>query len=147
MKVILTKDVPKIGKKGEILEAKEGYARNFLIPNGLAVAATESALKQVEAEKMAQERRKEKEKERAQALAAKLRAFTITLRHKAGDEGRLFGTITAAEIAEALKAKGFDIDKKQIVLDDHIRLVGHHDVTIKLHPEVTALLPLEVMKQ
>jgi large subunit ribosomal protein L9 len=147
MKILLTKDVPKIGKKGEILEAKEGYARNFLIPNGLAVEATESTLKQVEQQKKAQERKKEKEKEAAQALAAKLKGFTITLRHKAGDEGKLFGSITSAEIAEALKAKGFDIDKKQVVLDDHIRLVGHHDVSIKLHPEVTALLPVEVMKQ
>jgi large subunit ribosomal protein L9 len=147
MKVLLTKDVPKVGKKGDILEAKEGYARNFLIPNGLAVEATQNALNQVEAQKKALERKKEKEKEAAQALAAKLKAFTITLRHKAGDEGKLFGSITSAEIADALKAKGFDIDKKQIVLDDHIRLVGHHDVSIKLHPEVTALLPVEVMKQ
>jgi large subunit ribosomal protein L9 len=146
MKLLLIKDVPKIGKKGDIIEAKEGYARNFLIPNNLAVAATESAMKQVEAEKKAVERKKEKEKERAQELAAKLKGYTITLRHKAGDEGKLFGSITSSEIAEALKAKGFEIDKKQIVMDDHIRLVGHHDVSIKLHPEVTAQLPVEVMK-
>jgi large subunit ribosomal protein L9 len=146
MKVLLTKDVPKIGKKGEIMEAKEGYARNFLIPNGLAVEANESTMKQVEQQKKAVERKKEKEKEAAQALAAKLKGFTITLRHKAGEEGKLFGSITAAEIADALKAKGFEIDKKQIVLDDPIRLVGHHDVSIKLHHEVTAQLPVEVMK-
>ncbi len=146
MKILLTQDVPKIGKKGEVLEAKEGYARNFLIPNGLAVAATESAMREIAAQKKALERKKEKEKEAAQALGAKLKGYTITLRHKAGDEGKLFGSITAAEISEALKAKGFDIDKKQIVLDDHIRLVGHHDVTVKLHPEVTATVPVDVMK-
>ncbi len=147
MKLLLIKDVPKIGKKGEIIEAKEGYARNYLIPNGLAVEASGGAMKQIEEEKKAQERRKAKEKETAQVLADKIKGYTITLRHKAGDEGRLFGSITSAEIVEALKEKGIEIEKKQVVMDDHIRLVGHHNVTIKLHHEVTASLPVEVMKQ
>ncbi len=146
MKVLLKNDVPKIGKKGELLEVKEGYARNFLIPNGLAVEATGGALKQYEEDKKAQERRKAKEKEEAQALAAKIKGTTLTLRHKAGDEGRLFGSITSTEVAEALHEKGFQIDKKQVFLDEPIRLVGSHDVKIKLHTEVTASLHVEVAK-
>ncbi|HJT24522.1 MAG TPA: 50S ribosomal protein L9 [bacterium] len=146
MKVLLKNDVPKIGKKGELLDVKEGYARNFLIPNGLAIEATGGTLKQYDEEKKAGERKKAKEKEEAQALAAKIKGTTITLKHKAGEEGRLFGSITSAEVAEALKQKGFDIDKKQIILDEPIRLVGSHDVKIKLHTEVTASLHVEVAK-
>jgi large subunit ribosomal protein L9 len=146
MKVLLKSDVPKIGKKGELLEVKEGYARNFLIPNGLAVEASGGALKQVEEEKRAQDRKKAKEKDEAQALAAKLKGLTITLRHKAGEEGRLFGSITAAEIAEALKQKGYEIDKKKIVLEEPIRLVAAYTVKIKLHHDVNAELPVNVVK-
>ena len=97
MKVLMKSDVPKIGKKGEVLEVKEGYARNFLIPNGLAIEASGGALKQVEEEKKAHDRKKAKEKEEAQELANKIKGLTITLRHKAGEEGRLFGSITSAE--------------------------------------------------
>src|SRR5690349_9375087 len=114
MKVLLKSDVPKIGKKGELLEVKEGYARNFLIPNGLAIEASGGALKQVEEEKRALDRKKAKEKEEAQGLADKLKGLSIVLKHKAGEEGRLFGSITSAEIAEALRQKGFEIDKKKI---------------------------------
>lgn len=146
MKVLLKRDVPKVGKKGELLEVKEGYARNFLIPNGLAVEATGGTMKQYEEGKKAEEHRKAKEKEEAQALSAKIKGTTITLKHKAGEEGRLFGSITSAEVAEALHQKGFQIDKKQIVLDDPIRLVGSHDVKVKLHSEVTASLHVEVAK-
>jgi large subunit ribosomal protein L9 len=146
MKVLLKNDVPKIGKKGELLDVKEGYARNFLIPNGLAIEATGGTMKQYEEEKKAVDRRKAKEKEDAQALAAKIKGLTVTLRHKAGDEGRLFGSITSAEVSEALKQKGFEIDKKQIVLDEPIRLCGTHEVKIKLHSEVAATLNVEVMK-
>jgi large subunit ribosomal protein L9 len=146
MKVLLKHDVPKIGKSGELLEVKEGYARNFLIPRGLAVEATGGTLKQLEEEKKAQEHKKSKEKDEAQALAAKIKGLTITLRHKAGDEGRLFGSITSTEVAEGLKQKGFEIDKKQVLMDDHIRLLGKHIVKIKLHADVTADLNVEVMK-
>ncbi|HTC19957.1 MAG TPA: 50S ribosomal protein L9 [bacterium] len=146
MKVLLKNDVPKIGKKGELLDVKEGYARNFLIPNGLAIEATGGTMKQYEEEKKSADRRKAKEKEDAQALAVKIKGLTITLRHKAGDEGRLFGSITSAEVAEALKQKGFEIDKKKIHLDEPIRLVGKHEAKVKLHAEVSATLNVEVMK-
>jgi len=146
MKVLLKSDVPKVGKKGELLEVKEGYARNFLFPNGLAIEANSGTMKQFEEGKKSQDRKKEREKEEAQALAAKIGGITISLKHKAGDEGRLFGSITSAEIAEALKQKGFEIDKKKIVLDDPIRLVGEYTVKVKLHPEVNASLPVNVLK-
>jgi large subunit ribosomal protein L9 len=146
MKVLLKQDVAKIGKKGELLEVKEGYARNFLIPNGLAVEASGGALKQLEEEKKAQDRRKLKEKEEAQALAEKIGNVSLVLRHKAGDEGRLFGSITSSEIAEGLKQKGFEVDKKKIVLDDPIRLVGDYTVKLKMHPEVSATINVQVEK-
>ncbi len=146
MKVMLKSDVSKIGKKGEILEVKEGYARNFLFPNGLAIEATGGTMKQFEEEKKAQDRKKAKEKEEAEVLAAKIKGTTVTLRHKAGEEGRLFGSITSAEIAEGLKKQGFNIDKKKIVLDEPIRLVGEYTVKIKLHHDVAGELPVNVLK-
>ena len=146
MRVLLKQDVSKIGKKGELLEVKEGYARNFLIPNGLAVEASGGALKQIEEEKKSQDRKKAKEKEEARALADRIQGVSIVLKHKAGEEGRLFGSITSAEIAEALKQKGFDIDKKKIVLDDPIRLVGEYSVKVKIHHDVTAEVPVNVLK-
>ena len=146
MKVLLLQDVKKIGKKGETLEVKEGYARNFLIPNGLASEASGGVLKQVQEEKKAQDRRMAKEKAEAEALADKLKNLSLVLRHKAGDEGRLFGSITSAEIADALKQKGFDIEKKKIALEEPIRLVGNYSVKVKLHHDVTASLSAVVEK-
>ena len=146
MKVLMKQDVAKIGKKGELLEVKEGYARNFLIPNGLAVEASGGAMKQHDEEKKAQDRRKAKEKEEAQEQAKKIEALSILLKHKAGEEGRLFGSITSAEIAEAVNQKGFAIDKKKIHLDEPIRLVGDYTVKIKIHPEVSADLSVKVEK-
>lgn len=147
MKVLLKQDVKGIGKKGQILEVKEGYARNFLIPNGLGVEATGGALKQAQDQQKAVERQKAKEKEEARVLGAKLKALTLTLRHKAGEEGRLFGSITSHEIAEALKGQSLGIDKKRIVLEEPIRLLGEHTVKVKLHPEVVADLRVNVMRQ
>jgi large subunit ribosomal protein L9 len=144
MKVLLTQDVKKIGKKGEVLEVKEGYARNFLMPNGLAVEASGNALKQVADSQRAQEKRLAKEKEEALQLAAKLENTRVILKHKAGSEGHLFGSVTSSEIAEALKQKGFDVDKKKIALEGAIRLVGSHSAKVKLHHEVTAELTVEV---
>ncbi len=146
MKVLMKQDVAKIGKKGELLEVKEGYARNFLIPNGLAVEASGGAMKQHDEEKKAQDRRKAKEKDEAQEQAKKIEALSILLKHKAGEEGRLFGSITSAEIAEAVNQKGFTIDKKKIHLDEPIRLVGDYTVKIKIHPEVSADLSVKVEK-
>lgn len=144
MKVLMVQDVKKIGKKGEVLEVKEGYARNFLIPNGLAVEASGGALKREQEGRQAQEKKSAREKEEAEQLAARLSKARVTIRHKAGNEGHLFGSVTSAEIAEALKREGFEVDKKKIVLDDPIRLVGAHRAKLKLHHEVSAELTVEV---
>jgi large subunit ribosomal protein L9 len=144
MKVLLIQDVKKIGKKGEVLEVKEGYARNFLIPNGLGVEASGGALKQVQEGQRAQEKKMAREKEEALQLAAQLEKVRVVIKHKAGAEGHLFGSVTSSEIADALKQKGFEVDKKKIVLDDPIRLVGVHSAKLKLHHEISASLTVEV---
>jgi len=144
MKVLLTQDVKKTGKKGEVVEVKEGYGRNFLIPNGLAVEASGGAMKQVQEEKKTQEKRQAKEMEEARQLASRLEKEPIVIRHKAGNEGHLFGSVTSSEIAEALKLKGFEVDKKKIVLEEPIRIVGSYSAKLKLHHEVAAMLTVEV---
>ncbi len=146
MKVLLTQDVKKIGKKGEMLEVKEGYARNFLIPNGLAREASGGALRQAEEQKKSQDRRKTREKEEAEALAEKLKGLSLALSHKAGEGNKLFGSITSAEIAEVLAQKGFPVDRKKIILEEPIRFVGNHEVKVRLHPEVTSTLLVTVEK-
>lgn len=137
MKVLLKQDVKNVGKKGEIVEVKEGFGRNFLLPNGLAVEATGGALRQVEQEKQAAERRRQREREEAVELGRRVAALELTLRHKAGDEGHLFGSVTNAEVSEALRARGFDVDRKKIHLSEPIRHLGRYPVQVKLHPEVT----------
>jgi large subunit ribosomal protein L9 len=144
MKVLLIQDVKKIGKKGEVLEVKEGYARNFLIPNGLGVEASGGALKQVQEGQKAQEKKLAREKEESLQLAAQLEKARVVIKHKAGNEGHLFGSVTSSEIADALKQKGFEVDKKKIILDDPIRLVGVHSAKLKLHHEISASLTVEV---
>ncbi len=145
MKVLLIQDVKKIGKKGEVLEVKEGYARNFLIPNGLGVEASGGALKQVQEGQKAQEKKLAREKEESLQLASQLEKVRVVIKHKAGTEGHLFGSVTSSEIADALKQKGFEVDKKKIVLDDPIRLVGVHSAKLKLHHEISASLTVEVL--
>jgi len=144
MKVLLIQDVKKMGKKGDVVEVKEGYGRNFLIPNGLAVEVSGGAMKQVQEEKKTQEKRQAKEMEEARQLASRLEKEPIVIRHKAGNEGHLFGSVTSSEIAEALKQKGYVIDKKKIVLEEPIRIVGSYSAKLKLHHEVAAMLTVEV---
>lgn len=144
MKVLLLKDVKNIGKKGQVVEVKDGYARNFVLPLALGVEATGGALKQSEDQKAKEVRKKEKEHVDAEALAERLRGVTVTLRHKAGDGGRLFGSVTNHEVAEGLTAKGFAVDKKKVMLDEPIRHVGQYTVKLKLHPQVTADIAVAV---
>ncbi len=146
MKVLLKQDVKNVGKKGEIIEAKEGFARNFIFPNGLGIEASSGALKQVEQGKAAAEKKKAREREEASETAKKMEALNLVLRHKAGDEGRLFGSVTNTEIAEGLKSMGFNVEKKKIHLDEPIRFVGMHQAVLKLHPDVTAHLNVAVEK-
>ncbi len=147
MKVLLLKDVKNIGKKGQVVEVKDGYARNFVLPGGLGVEATGGALKQSQDQKASEARKKEKEQLEAEALAEKLRGVTVSILHKAGEAGRLFGSVTNHEVAEALSTKGFAIDKKKIHLDEPIRHVGRFTVKLRLHPQVTADIVVTVDPQ
>lgn len=144
MKVIFLQDVKSQGKKGEIKEVSEGYATNFLIPRGLAKPASQGNIKTLEVQKQAEARRKEREKEEAQELAKKLDAITVELTSKAGEGGRLFGSITNKQIAEALEKMGYRIDKRKIALEEPIRSLGVTRVPVKLHPDVSAELKVHV---
>jgi large subunit ribosomal protein L9 len=147
MKVIFLQDVKGQGKKGEIKEVSEGYAQNFLIAKGLASAATQGTVKQLDNQKKAEQRKKDQEKADAEALGAKLGEMTIQIKAKAGEGGRLFGAITNKQVAEALEKLSIKIDKRKLVLEDPIRTLGVTKVPIKLHPEVTASLNVQVVEE
>jgi len=144
MKVIFLQDVKGQGKKGQIKEVSEGYGLNFLIPRGLAKPASEGNVKTLENQKQAELRRKEQEKIDAQELAKQLEGITIVLTSKAGEGGRLFGSITNKQVAEELEKMKIKLDKRKIVMDEPIRTLGVTQVPVKLHPEVTGTLKVQV---
>lgn len=147
MKVIFLQDVKGQGKKGEIKEVSEGYARNFLLPKGLVQPATAGAQKTMEQMHAAADKKKEKEQRDAQALAAKLSETTVVIKAKSGEAGRLFGAITSKHIAEALEKQKITIDKRQIELDDPIRTLGVTKVALKLYPGVKGTLNVQVVEE
>jgi len=147
LKVILSKDIKELGKKGQAVEVSEGYARNYLLPRGLAVLATEGATKALTQEKEAQDRRKAREITSAQALAAKLTATVLRLPAKVGDGGRLFGSVTAADIAASLAAHGIVIDKRRIELREPIKVAGRFTIEVKVYQEINARLTLDVVAE
>lgn len=147
MKVIFIKDMKGQGKKGEVKEVSEGYARNFLFPKGVARPATEGNLKTLEQQQASEEKRKAQEKEDAQALGKKLEEMTVVLKAKAGEGGRLFGAITSKQIAEALAAQNIKIDKRKIELSDPIRTLGVTQIPVKLHPDVKATLKVQITEE
>jgi large subunit ribosomal protein L9 len=144
MKVIFIKDLKGQAKKGDVKEVSEGYAANFLFPQGVARAATDGNMKTLENQTSADQKRKQQEKDQASDLGKKLEEMTIELAAKSGEGGRLFGAITSKQIAEALAAKGVKIDKRKIELSEPIRHLGVTEVPVKLHPEVKALLKVQV---
>lgn len=148
MKVILTADVKGHGKKGEMVNASDGYARNFLLPKGLAVVADKSAVNEMESKKSSAAYHKDQEKKQALELAEKLKEAVVTFSAKAGDNGKLFGSITAKDVAEQLKMQcHIVVDKKKIQLSDGIKTLGTTDVTVKVYPEVTATIKVNVTAQ
>ena len=147
MKVIFLQDVKGQGKKGEVKEVSEGYARNFLIPRGLAAEASKGNLKTLEVQKQSEERRKQQEKEEAEKLGKRLESMTVVIRAKAGEGGRLFGAITSKQVAEALAKEGIAIDKRKIELEEPIRTLGVTKVPVKLHPQVRATLSVQVAEE
>lgn len=144
MKLILKENIETLGGIGDIVKVAPGYARNFLLPKGLAVEATEKNAKQLEHHKRQLAYKKNKAIESARILAGKLEALSIVLTHKAGEEGKLYGAVTNIEIAAALKEKGFDIDRKVINLHDPIKHLGDYTVSTKIHPEVSANIKVTV---
>lgn len=146
MKVILLKDVKDLGKVGELVNSKTGYARNFLFPKGLAIEATPANLKQWEAEQKEIEAKKKQEKEEALELKAQIEKITVELKGKGGEGGRLFGSITSKDIADKLKKQyKLDIDRKKIELKDNIKSAGTTTVEIRVYPEITASLKVNVV--
>ncbi|MGI5949597.1 50S ribosomal protein L9 [Peptoniphilus sp.] len=148
MKLILIKDDKNLGKKGDIIQAKTGYARNYLMPNKIAIEATKENLKIWEEEKKEQEKIDRENKQEALELKKKIEEKTLTLMAKAGEGGRLFGAITSNDIAKALKQEyKVEVDKKKIELSENIKEAGMKEINIKLYPEVTAKLKLNVRPQ
>ena len=146
MKVILSNDVEKLGHKGDVVTVADGYARNYLIPKGFAILASKGALKQAELMQRARAEQLEKEKAQAAAQVATLAASPVYISARAGEEGKLFGSVTKADIARAiLDQLEQDIDRHLIRLDDPIRTLGKHEVEIHLHEEVNALVTVEVI--
>ena len=145
MKLILLEDVKGVGKKGDIINKNDGYAINFLIPKKLAVEATNANLNDLELKKKSEAKRKKEELEEAQRLGAELNDKVVKVKVKAGENGKVFGSVTNKEIASALlEQTGIDIDKKKISFDDPIKMVGRRIVKVKLHPQVTVELTVEI---
>ncbi|MFN0072384.1 MAG: 50S ribosomal protein L9 [Chloroflexota bacterium] len=145
MKVVLNQDVKGVGKAGEVKDVADGYARNFLLRRKLAAVATEGAVKTAEARQAAVDRRAEHEESLARAEATRISAEPIVLRAKMGDQGRLYGSITAADIAEELARKwGHEFDKRKIELDEPLRNLGSYTVPIQIHRNVTAQVTVDI---
>jgi large subunit ribosomal protein L9 len=147
MKVILKDDVKNLGKMGDVVGVKDGYARNFLIPKGLVAPADTKNIKAVEHEKKVILERARKLKEAATGLAEKFSQARVTIKAKAGEEEKLFGSVTAMDIADALKAQGFEVDKKQISLEEPIKRLGAYSVEVKVGREVSATVSVEVVPE
>jgi len=144
VKVILNKDVKDLGKRGQVVEVSEGYARNYLLPRGLVAIATEGAARNIEQEKLAQARKKEREQKEAASLAQRLSSVTVEIRAKAGENGRLFGAVTATDIANQLALAGLQVDKRRIELASPIKVAGSYKIAVRIHPETMASLTVIV---
>lgn len=145
MKIILKQDVDSLGLAGHTFEVKDGYARNYLIPQGLALEATLRNIKLIESQKKHIEERRLKAREEAEKAAQLLSALVLTIAQKAGEEDKLYGSVTSMDIAEQLGRQGVDIDRKRIRLDRPIKALGEYMVPVRLHPEVTAQLKVVVV--
>jgi large subunit ribosomal protein L9 len=147
MDVILIQDVPSLGKAGDQVRVASGYARNYLLPKKLALLATEGNLKQWEVLKGREEKAAEMDKQKAEELKTQIEAISVTLAKQAGEQDKLFGSVTSTEIAGALSLHGIEIDKKRIHIEGSIKRLGEYTVSIKLFTDVTALLPVVVIRE
>ena len=147
VEVILREDIKTLGKAGELVRVKPGYARNYLLPQGLAYEATEGNRKRIAAETRVRTARDQAERTEAERVAGTLGGVTLTLSGKAGEEGKLFGSITSQDVADALSRQGHAVDRRRIELEHPIKTVGTHTVSVRLHPEVHAELRVSVVPE
>lgn len=147
MKVILIQTVDRLGKIGDIVTVKDGYARNYLFPKNIAKEATPGNMKTLESLKKKQEAENENKLKEAKTMADKIASLSITIRAKAGEEEKLFGTVTTDMVSKALESEGISIDKKEIILDEPIKKLGVYQIGVKVHPEVKAALRVWVVKE
>src|SRR5579872_5237882 len=147
MEVILREDIEKLGNRGEVVKVAPGFARNFLLPKRLAVAATDANKKIVEQERQAHLRKEAKVKGEAEDLSKLLNGVTVTISQKAGEQDQLFGSVTSKDVAEALAGQNFTVDRRKIQLDDPIKQLGEFKVPVKLHKDVTAEITVTVAKE
>lgn len=147
MEMILREDVKSLGKAGDVVRVKPGYGRNYLLPKGLAYEATEGNKKRIAAESKARGVRSDADRAEAQSQADRMSGTELTLTGKAGEEGKLFGSITTADLAEALAARGFTVDKRRIELDHPIKTLGDHTVGVRLHADVRADVRVHVVAE
>ncbi|MFN2507104.1 MAG: 50S ribosomal protein L9 [Acidimicrobiales bacterium] len=146
MKIILRADVDKLGRKGDVLVVANGYGRNYLVPKGLAMKATDGAIAQAASMRRARDLKEAKDREGAQEVARRLTPVVIKISARAGPEGRLFGSVTTADLADAVAAQaGVTLDRRKIHLDEPIKSVGTHEVAVRLHTDVEARLSVEVV--
>jgi len=147
MRVVLREDIEKLGRRGEVVKVAAGFARNFLLPKGKALEATDGNLKRIEREKRRYLLRVAKEKEEMEAVARRIEGISLTLVRKVGEHDVLYGSVTSADIAEALEKEGVSIDRRRIQLADPIKSLGIYAVPVKLHPEVRAEIKVWVVKE
>ncbi|MGA2589246.1 MAG: 50S ribosomal protein L9 [Bryobacteraceae bacterium] len=147
MEVILREDIERLGSRGQVVKVADGYARNFLLPKRLAVAATDSNRKIVEQERQAHLRREAKQKGEAEDLSKLLNGVTVTIAQKAGENDQLFGSVTSKDVADALAQKNFTIDRRKVQLDEPIKQLGEFKVPVRLHRDVTAEVTVQVVKE
>ncbi len=147
MRIILLESIENLGRKGEIVNVKDGYARNYLIPKGLAIKVTQSNIKMIQEKQKKLEKEREKEIRTVEDLKNRIESLKLTFYKRAGEEDVLFGSVTSAEIEEKLKEEGIEIEKKKIVIKEPIKKLGEHEVEVKVHPEVKAKLKIEVLKE
>ena len=144
MEVILLQDIDKLGNRGQIIKVADGYGRNFLLPKKMALAATTQNRKWVDQQRVRFLKQEAKEKADAQDLANLMAGVSVTVKRKAGEQGTLFGSVTGIDVAEGLAAQGYKIDKRKILLDNPLKVLGEYDVPVKLHREVTATIKVKV---
>ena len=147
MELILRDDIEKLGRRGEVVNVAAGYGRNYLLPRGLAIAVTDANKAMIEKERRSWEARMVKDKEECEALAVRIAELRFVAPRKVGENDVLYGSVTSGDIGEFLDAKGIEIDKRRVLLDEPVKHLGEHEIKVRLHPEVQATLKLLVTKE